>query len=319
MNFKAKFIVRVQKLLNAAWSIICSLFITTLYKMRRSILVLVLALSTSVLCAQVQVGVFGGISNYQGDLEDQVFRGQLTKPAFGLLAKYELTNRVLLRGGLTFAKVAADDRYSENESLRRRNLSFQSNIVEVSAVAEVHTFRFYEKRWSPYVFGGLALYHFNPYTFDADSNKVFLQPLTTEGQGLDGYSARPYSLTQLALPFGGGIRFDVTDRIVLGAEIGLRKLFTDYLDDVSTNYAGQDDLFAARGQQAVDLAYRGDEVPGGNPFYPEKGAQRGGAKLKDWYYFTGLSLSFRLGGGSGAGFGNGGSKRTKTGCPPNPM
>src|SRR5207249_6493504 len=119
-----------------------------------------------------------------------------------------------------------------------------------------------------------------------------------EGEGLPQYPDRKsYSLTQLALPFGGGIKCALNDNLRVGIELGLRKLFTDYLDDVSSNYADANDLLAAKGQQAVDLAYRGDEVPGGNPTYPAKGAQRGSSALKDWYYLTGLTLSFRLGNG----------------------
>ena len=73
----------------------------------------------------------------------------------------------------------------------------------------------------------------------------------------------------------------------------IRKIFTDYLDDVSTSYPNFNDLLAARGQTAVDFSYRGDEVPGGDPNFPTKDTQRGGAAQKDIYYFTGLNISFR--------------------------
>ena len=169
-------------------------------------------------------------------------------------------------------------------------------------MAEYSIFNIYNIRWTPYVFGGLAVFRFNPYTHDAAHQKVFLKPLSTEGQGLDGYNLEPYSLTQVAIPFGGGIKYALTDNIRVGAEVGIRKTFTDYLDDVSTNYADPVDLLEQRGQQAVDFSYRGDEVPGGNPAYPLKGDQRGGANQKDWYYFSGLTLSFRLGSGNGATF-----------------
>src|SRR5690606_14576938 len=110
---------------------------------------------------------------------------------------------------------------------------------------------------------------------------------------------------QLAIPFGGGLRFALNDNIRIGAELGLRKLFTDYLDDVSTVYADQNELMAFRGPEAVELAYRGDELQNSTLSYPAAGAQRGGAKLKDWYYFTGINISLRIGSkGTGGGFGN---------------
>ncbi|HEX2532979.1 MAG TPA: hypothetical protein VHK69_04550, partial [Chitinophagaceae bacterium] len=170
----------------------------------------------------------------------------------------------------------------------------------------------YRQRLSPYVFFGLALFRNNPYTYDSTGLQVFLQPLGTEGQGLPGSGTQLYSRTQLALPFGGGLRFAFNDNVRLGLEVGLRKLFTDYLDDISTNYADAGELLAVRGPRAVSVAYRGDEVPGGNPVYPEKGAQRGNAEYKDWYYFTGLHLSFRLNGKGGSPFGGG---RQRLDCP----
>lgn len=281
--------------------------------MRKIILILLGSFTAFTGIAQLQLGVFGGIANYQGDLVDKLY--QSPRAAFGITASYPLTNRINLRAGLTFAKVAGADSLNSKPDLRLRNLSFQSPITEFSLVGEFNTFDLSVKTWSPYVFAGLAVYHFNPYTFDAGGNKVFLQPLSTEGQGLAGYGTRPYALTQLAIPFGGGIKYNLSDNVHLAFEVGLRKLFTDYLDDVSGNYADAADLLNGRGQQAVDLSYRSDELTGGSPFYPGKGETRGSAKYKDYYYFTGIHLSFSLSDGGGGGY-RAGSKKGY-GCPAN--
>lgn len=266
--------------------------------------------------SQLQVGVFGGISNYQGDLVDKLF--QKPKAAFGLNVSYQITNRINIRGGFTFAKVTgADSLNTKQSNLQERNLSFESPITEFSLVGEFNTFDLEIKKWSPYIFAGVAVYHYNPSTMDQAGNKVFLQPLGTEGQGLAGYEeTKLYSLTQLAIPFGGGIKYNVTDNFRLAFELGLRKLFTDYLDDVSSNYADASELLAGRGQRAVDFAYRGDEYPGGNPVPPVKGAQRGSPKYKDYYYFTGLHLTILLPEGKGGGGSSGrAAKRGGYGCP----
>lgn len=285
--------------------------------MRRLFLLSVLICCSFFSFSQWQAGLFGGLSTYRGDLNSKsFFQKQLVKPAIGAVVRYEWNPLVTFRAGLTYAKVAGDDKYNQKENLRIRNLNFTTSLIELSAVGEFHTFDLNVQRWSPYIFGGIAVYHYNPYTKDTANQKVYLRPLSTEGQGLSQYSKR-YSLTQFALPFGAGLKFNLTDRILLGAEIGLRKLFTDYLDDVSTNYAAADELLAARGQQAVDLAYRSDELPEGNPTYPEKGTQRGGSLEKDWYYFTGIHLSFRL--GSGGYRENGGGKRSRFDCPKVPL
>jgi len=247
--------------------------------------------STLLSFSQLQVGLFGGLSNYQGDLVDKLY--QKPKAAFGLNLSYQITNRINIRGGITFAKVSgADSLNTKQTNLQERNLSFESPITEFSLVGEFNTFDLETKKWSPYVFAGLAVYHYNPYTIDQSGNKVFLQPLGTEGQGLPGYDEpKLYSLTQLALPFGGGVKYNVTDNFRLAFEIGLRKLFTDHLDDVSGNYVDESRLLTARGQTAIDLAYRGDEV-GAGP-YPSPDVIRGSSKNKDGYYYIAVTYTLR--------------------------
>jgi hypothetical protein len=246
------------------------------------------------------------LSNYQGDLTDKPYKS--SKAAFGVTATFPVSQRFSIRTGLTLGKIAGADSLSDKPELIARNLSFQSKITEFSVLAQYDIFNIDDTRWTPYVFGGLALFHFNPFTYDSTQTKVYLQPLSTEGQGLQGYPEKPYTLTQLSLPFGAGIKYAISDRVQIGLEVGLRKTFTDYLDDVSGGYADPADLLAGKGQQSVDLSYRGDEI--GNPAYPTKGFTRGNPKAKDYYYFSGLHLSFALGGGEGKSGGRGGY-----GCP----
>lgn len=274
---------------------------------------ILLFLSNIVFSQSFHIGLFGGISNYQGDLIDKYYVSKLTKPAIGLTGMYDISDRVSVRAGFTFAKIAGNDRYISKDNLQARNLSFESRISEFSLLGEFNVFNLNSIRWTPYLFGGLAIFKFNPYTYDTTNTKHYLKPLSTEGQGLDQYpESKPYSLTQFAIPFGGGLKYAINDRIRLGLELGIRKTFTDYLDDVSGNYVDAADLLAARGAKAVELAYRADELPGGSQSYPAKGTQRGGAKQQDIYYFTGLHLTYRLGGGDG--FIGGGNKKSLS-CP----
>src|SRR5206468_13103380 len=92
--------------------------------------------------AQWQAGIFTGIANYQGDLTDQPYRA--SRGVFGLTAGYQLTPRINLRAGLSFAKVAGADSLNKSE-LRLRNLSFQSHITELSVVGEFNTFDLSER------------------------------------------------------------------------------------------------------------------------------------------------------------------------------
>lgn len=256
------------------------------------------------------IGVFGGLAAYNGDLTDRLFPRKVTNAGVGITGHYELTSQLVLRGGFTYAVIGGADRFSRDSAFIRRNLSFETSLFEVSAVIEYYLTDLNEHRFSPYGFIGLAAWHFNPYAYYA-GQKVYLKPLSTEGQGLPGYR-KPYHLTQLAIPFGAGVKYVINDRIRIGLEVGYRKLFTDYLDDVSTSYANPNDLLAAKGQLAVDISYRGDEVAGGSSSYPDKSMLRGRAKRKDAYYFTGIRLTYRLGNGGGGNFSR---RRNNTGCP----
>lgn len=269
--------------------------------------------------SQVQIGIFGGLSNYQGDLTDKPYKN--SKGAFGISVNYLIHPRITLRGNLIFAKIAGADSLSDKDYLRKRNLSFQSPLTELSLVAEFYTFNLENKRWSPYVFAGIGIFHFNPYTFDRSNTKVYLKPLSTEGEGLPGYTdSKPYSLTQLSLPFGAGIKYVLTPNINIAIEAGLRKTFTDYLDDVSGNYPDAMDLFNARGQEAVLLSYREYEVVGGTPAFPSKGSQRGSPKSKDYYYFTGIHLTFALNSSENSSSHNYRlHSKGRYGCPANPL
>jgi hypothetical protein len=267
---------------------------------------------------RVHLGIFGGVSAYAGDLSDKILPKKTTNGAGGISVGYELSDHIMLRGGITYAALSGADRYSTDSVAIKRNLSFKTKLLEFSATGEFYLLNLYDRRYSPYIFAGLAIYHYNPYTFDQNNQQVYLKPLSTEGEGIAGYPmSQPYSLTQMAIPFGGGVKFALNENFRIGIEAGIRKLFTDYIDDVSGYYADPADLLQARGQQSVDLSYRGDELADGDPAYPSKSTQRGNSHVKDYYYFGGVVMSYRLGGEKGGGGTGGKSHKSKLGCPAN--
>lgn len=266
-------------------------------------------------------GYFGG-AGYQGELSPAVLKNALLRTSGGIGVEYEINEKLMVRAWFSTGLIAGSDAKSSEKNAVDRNLSFESGLVEYSAGLQYHLLNIYDKRITPYVFASAALFQFNPYARGSSNQKILLQPLGTEGQGLAQYpDKKKYNLTQLSIPFGGGLKFGVTDNIRVGAEFGLRKTFTDYIDDVSGTYADGATLLAVRGIRAYELSYRGDEVAGGSPFYPVEGQVRGNPKTKDYYYFMGLNLSVRIGKGSGGsgGYGSGGNRRSRLGCPGNPM
>jgi hypothetical protein len=241
------------------------------------------------------VDLFAGTANYQGDLLEKRYTMANSKMAIGLGASYAYSGHFRVRGMLSFAKLTADDKDNTDPLLVARNLNFFTNITEFSLTAHYDILDLKYNRVSPYIFAGISVFHFNPYTYDSVQGRVYLKPLSTEGQGMTAYPDRkPYSLTQFNFPFGGGIRFRVTDGVVLAWEVGLRKTTTDYLDDLSTTYVDEFALLSERGQTAVDVAWRGDETKNNPQLYPADGTIRGGPKFKDWYYFSGITATFNL-------------------------
>lgn len=273
--------------------------------MKSIICLLTTCISIHILNAQkLHLNASFGASNYSGDLQVKRYTFNQAHPAIALGLTYELSEKLNLRTQITRGKLSAHDKYNPLTAVR--NLNFTSSFTEGHIAAEYMLRDLSEYSLSPYVFAGIAVYHFNPYTHDTAGTKYFLQPLGTEGQGYV-QGRKVYKLTQFAIPFGGGIKLALSDNIRVGVELGMRKLFTDYLDDVSTTYINYNTLTNNRGSKAVDLAWRAYELKT-NLVYPE-GENRGSAKYKDWYYFTGITISFRLG---SKGWSPG---RSNVGCP----
>ena len=235
-------------------------------------------------------GFFAGLGNYKGDLGNTTFLPKNANAVFGLSALFEINHRMLIRAEINNGKVSGSDKY--DIKTRSRNLSFTSKVTEFALLFEYVLFDLYEYKVSPYFFTGIATFKFSPYTKNKNGDIVFLAEQSTEGQGF--YKDRKdYKLNQIAIPFGGGVQWALSPNKRLAVEIGLRKTSTDYLDDVSTTYIDPVLLARERGSTAVSLAYRGQELPNGNP-YPADGSIRGNPDNNDWYIFTGLSLRISL-------------------------
>lgn len=231
-----------------------------------------------------------GLMGYAGDLKQNAVSLAQLKPMLSLGARYDLTEHLMARSYITYGSVTANDK--KGSGFRPlRNLNFSSKILDFEIGAQYNILNLNYRWWTPYVFAGGGLFHFNPYTQDAAGAKTFLKPLSTEGQGVVA-SRAPYKLTQFSLPLGVGADYLLGEDHRIGLEVSYRKLFTDYLDDVSDRYVSEAELLKARGQKAVEVAFRGDEANAGP--YPPAGTVRGNAARKDGYFYVAFTYTFRF-------------------------
>jgi hypothetical protein len=246
------------------------------------------------------VGFSLNAMNYFGDVTPEPdftsFRFASTRPNVGISFTRRFYPRISGRVALNYGRIVGDDAKAASAAdpdgrfRYYRNANFRNDILEASGVIIVDLIENrnnYLKRpdFVPYVFAGVAGFYHSPQGQDASGTFIDLQPLKTEGQD-EGYSK-----TQFAIPFGGGVRYRINRNFDASLEIGWRKTFTDYIDDVGGTYAPFDKLVTAEQQYFGRGISRPEKTPG----FDNPGVQRGDLKGKtDWYITTGLSLNYIL-------------------------
>ena len=237
------------------------------------------------------LGFFVGSSYYMGDINTtEHFKSGNNHPSFGFHVRKNKNSRWAFKGAFKYGKISGDDAESSDSFQINRNLSFESVLIEAGGIVEFNFLQFnpydkssyfqYPDYFTPYIFVGLAGVYYNPKA-ELDGNTYELRKLETEGKS--------YSPFSVAVPFGIGAKFRLSERIVLELEYGLRKTYTDYLDDVSGNYP---DNPLSLSETAADLSDRSLEQNGADG--TNWGTQRGNPNKNDWYNFSGITLTFNI-------------------------
>lgn len=256
--------------------------------------------------------VYGiGVSNFLGELggADQVGTDYMkdlvistTRPSLMVGIRFKHTTQLASKFTVTWGIVAGDDANTEEPHRQARNLNFRAHIAEVG-----YNFEFYlrkEKRGHrfklrgvrgikkmaiyPYGFFGIAGFFFNPQS-KVNGNWQSLHQYGTEGQNISP-TRQTYNRFQLAIPIGGGLKWAIDRRWLVGIEYGLRKTFTDYIDDVSTTYYPNDEIRNAYGTTAALAAdpTQGTWLGAGSYL------QRGDPTDNDSYMFLLINANYKL-------------------------
>ena len=246
--------------------------------------------------SQSEVGFSVGQMYYIGDLNPFMpFKNSQWATSF--MYRYNLHSRMALRFTYMQGSVMADDKTSGNSVLQNRNLNFHSDIKELAGGLEFYFAPFYFGRkngnkqiqGTAYFLTQLGGFYMNPKTY-LNGEEIELRPLGTEGQGTVLNKKGTYSNFQICLPLGVGAKAQVGKSITVNLDLGIRKTFTDYLDDVkSASYVDVATLSQYSGETAALLSNR--SIDGARHGY------RGNPSTKDWYVYAGGMISVRLGRG----------------------
>ena len=112
-----------------------------------------------------QEGEFGvgiGAGHYFGDLNTRAHLNR-PKPAATLFFRKNFGNYIALRVAGSFAQLGYSDVYNDhNEFMKRRNLSFNSNVWELALQGDFNFFRFMpgepDYNFTPYVTFGVGVF-----------------------------------------------------------------------------------------------------------------------------------------------------------------
>lgn len=215
--------------------------------MKTRLKILFVAFSMIPLLANAQkheLGIALGGMNYTGEISQSYNLRTYRQSLYGFY-KNNIDPAWGIKISLLEGEFNAADKNSSDPLPLFRNQASSATIVEFATMAEYNFFDYRKahdqrRKFTPYLAGGLAF-------------AIYSQNTTNKKEVADG--------TTLAIPFGVGLRYQLSTYLNLGFEFIARKTFSDYLDGISSK----------RSPRGLEL---------GDPY------------AKDWYYFTGFTFSY---------------------------
>jgi hypothetical protein len=204
-----------------------------------------------------EIGLTVGDSYYLGELNQTHFIP--FNLAGGLFYRYNYDDRISLKTSFHYVPIEGSDNNSSGSFESIRNQNFSSTIYELSVTAELNFLNFTHldpksSLYTPYAFLGFGYFYHDP---------------KTQSEGVN------YKKYQASIPMGVGWKYR-TGKVILGFEWGIRKTYTDYLDDVSGYFTGQ------------QVTSKDGSTGSISNF------QRGNIYNKDWFIYSGLSLAINI-------------------------
>jgi hypothetical protein len=176
------------------------------------------------------LGIWGGSSTYWGDIKEaspmQTFNMNM-----GAYFRYNFNARVAIRAMFLSGNFSSDGMVEDVA------FSFEKRAQDLSLMVEINYLRYIlgdrKTRVTPYIMGGIGMMYY-PYSLDSPDNGRLnylneinpRHPLVQIGASVDESMVVP------VIPFGFGIKFTLGERMGIGAEYQMRKIFNDKFDDL---------------------------------------------------------------------------------------
>lgn len=211
-----------------------------MYHKNYVLILLILASCTQGAVAQgffsgrMETGLHVGTSHYIGEINNNVYGNQLfsagisTKYHFNKTSEKDRTWGIRLDGN--FTRIEGDDQDSSDPSTEDRGLNFKNNLLELAAMGEFHFFNFRPNRaamlFSPYVFAGVGAIYHDPKSSSPLGKISLIDEMIEE---------KKHSKTAVILPFGAGVKLNLSGPFSVGLEVNYRYVFSDFIDGIGNN------------------------------------------------------------------------------------
>lgn len=160
-----------------------------------------------------------GATLYKGDLSDWHLIPHLSQlktanTAVNFQLRYQPDQAIAYRAKLTFSGISGDGANYGLPSISYSTNSFSSPLIEFSGLVD-YNFKDYQanrriRNWTPFIYGGLT--------------SLFVSP---EGNAL---LPNPKTFFTLAIPFGVGLKAQLSNRVGIQWEFGSSKSLSNILD-----------------------------------------------------------------------------------------
>ncbi len=219
-----------------------------------------------------KIGGGVGTMAYYGDLSYRWNATRFSVPAYTIFLEKKVSPSFGIQLNGTYGQITGNDRTKnwKGDLLTAnpdfgRSLNFKTDIRAASLLLQYHFDNGHllsqYSTFSPYVFAGVGITDFTVYgdLFDGSGNRYYYWSdntirSTPESNGgevpvinqdgkyetkLTGLNTEvnSYPTTVLSIPAGVGVKIRLTDQLSANVQAGATYAFTDYLDDVSGNYA----------------------------------------------------------------------------------